>query len=60
MNNDGLGILLEHPKDNSGVWEELKGQSCMKINDVVLFQSIKSFRLVESIKDIQIRSSKFF
>ena len=44
MNNNDLEKILGHLEWKSGVWVELKDQSCMKTNNVVIFWSIKSLR----------------
>lgn len=54
-----LETSWHNPHGESGAWVELKYQSCMKINGIVLFQPIKTFRLIKRVRDFQISSSKF-
>lgn len=50
-------ILLEHPKGKIRVvWVETKGQSHMKIDDIVLFKLFPSLKMVMGPKDVQMGS----
>ena len=53
INNDGLKIILGHPRFKNKAWVEPKDQNGMEATSVVPFWPIKSFNLVEGATNFQ-------